>query len=402
MAVIDAYSRATVQFTLTWNSTATQHIERLWANPVSFWRDILDPGLVSKLKGKDAGDHASVTIPANRFPFPYEEHKKIVIRADQFQGFDGNGDPLVPSMGRFYPQGMLHGVGNVFTVSTAPCRYLGQQGDRLIFDLNHPLAGHDLQLQAAIITLHPGQKERGGRCEDWLERIAADGPGMQARLPGADSWLTVNDHFLRRDNRPDELFYQQPRLVHHLDSTARREIGGQYARLIQPGGRVLDLMGSWTSHLPDSLDLAELTVLGMNAEELQQNSRASRTQVQDLNVQPQLPFADGAFDAVICTASVEYLIDPLAVMAEIRRVLRPGGLMAFAFSNRWFPPKVIRIWPDLHEFERLGLVADLLHASGSFAGVTTLSQRGQPRPKDDPYQEFWFSDPVYMVWGNKA
>ena len=161
-------------------------------------------------------------------------------------------------------------------------------------------------------------------------------------------------------------------------------------------------MGSWTSHLPDSLELGGLTVLGLNEEELRQNQRATATVVQDLNSEPQLPFAEESFDAVICTASVEYLTNPLAIMTEIRRILRPGGLLAFAFSNRWFPPKAIRLWSEMHEFERLGLVAELFHATGGFDKINTLSRRGLPRPADDPHQELWLSDPVYMVWGMKA
>ncbi len=34
---------------------------------------------------------------------------------------------------------------------------------------------------------------------------------------------------------------------------------------------------------------------------------------------------------------------PLEVFAEIVRVLKPGGVLAVTFSNRWFPPKVIKL-----------------------------------------------------------
>jgi len=402
MQHIEKYSRATMEFSLTWNSDGATHIEKLYANPVSFWRDVLDPDLVKGLQGRSVGDRASVQIPMDRFPNPYDARKRVSIQPDQFQGADGMSKRLIPVLGRFYPQGLLRGVGGVYKESGRPCRFLGQEGDRLIFDLNHPLAGRDLKLQAEIVRIHPPQKERGGRCEDWLEQVSADGPGMQARIAGQDGTLFVKENFQRLDEQLDSIFYQQPRLVHHLDSTARGEIRNQYARLIRPGSQVLDLMGSWSSHLPDNLELEGLTVLGMNQEELQQNLRATETLLQDLNVQPLLPFEDASFDAVICTASVEYLVDPLAVMAEIKRILRPGGLLAFAFSNRWFPPKAIRTWTDLHEFERLGLVASLFSMGGGFAGITTLSHRGHPRPQDDPYQDLWFSDPVYMVWGYRA
>ena len=64
---------------------------------------------------------------------------------------------------------------------------------------------------------------------------------------------------------------------------------------------------------------------------------------------PLLPFEVARFDAVVCTVSVEYLTRPLEVFAEVRRVLKPGGRFITTFSNRWFPPKVIRIWQELHE-----------------------------------------------------
>jgi SAM-dependent methyltransferase len=46
----------------------------------------------------------------------------------------------------------------------------------------------------------------------------------------------------------------------------------------------------------------------------------------------QLPFGDGAFDAVVCLESLEFLPRPLEAMAEMVRVLAPGG--AFLVTNR--------------------------------------------------------------------
>jgi SAM-dependent methyltransferase len=50
-----------------------------------------------------------------------------------------------------------------------------------------------------------------------------------------------------------------------------------------------------------------------------------------------LPFADDAFDVVICSEVLEHLHDYQRVLAEIRRVLKPGGL---------FAPTVPRAWPE--------------------------------------------------------
>jgi ubiquinone/menaquinone biosynthesis C-methylase UbiE len=43
-----------------------------------------------------------------------------------------------------------------------------------------------------------------------------------------------------------------------------------------------------------------------------------------------LPFADQSFDCVVCTYTLCSVQDPAAVLAEARRVLRPGGRFLFA------------------------------------------------------------------------
>jgi SAM-dependent methyltransferase len=164
----------------------------------------------------------------------------------------------------------------------------------------------------------------------------------------------------------------------------------------------LDLMGSWQSHLPDGLKLNRLAGLGLNGPELEMNSRLDEQVVQDLNLNPGLPFESASFDAVICTVSVEYLIEPLAVFEEVNRVLRNDGYFIVAFSNRWFPTKAIKIWKELHEFERMGMVLEYFIRSGGFKNLQTYSFRGLPRPHDDKYfPDLIYSDPVYAVWGQK-
>jgi SAM-dependent methyltransferase len=102
----------------------------------------------------------------------------------------------------------------------------------------------------------------------------------------------------------------------------------------------------------------------------------------------------------MCTVSVEYLTHPLAVFSEVARVLRPGGRFVVTVSNRWFPPKAIRVWKELHEFERMGLVMEYFLLSGAFRRLQTQSMRGLPRPADDKYaHQLMHSDPVYAVWG---
>lgn len=48
-----------------------------------------------------------------------------------------------------------------------------------------------------------------------------------------------------------------------------------------------------------------------------------------------LPFADGAFDAVICSEVLEHLPDYHAALAEMCRVLRPGGRLCITVPHGW-------------------------------------------------------------------
>ena len=52
-----------------------------------------------------------------------------------------------------------------------------------------------------------------------------------------------------------------------------------------------------------------------------------------------LPFADDAFDRVVAAEVLEHIPDDAAAIAELVRVLRPGGTMAVTVP-RWLPEKV--------------------------------------------------------------
>jgi hypothetical protein len=99
---------------------------------------------------------------------------------------------------------------------------------------------------------------------------------------------------------------RNPRFVDHLDRATLAEVSALYGGLIPRGATVLDLMSSWHSHLPEDLEPSAVVGLGMNREELEANPVLTERLLHDLNEAPELPFDGGAFDAVICTVSVEY------------------------------------------------------------------------------------------------
>jgi SAM-dependent methyltransferase len=192
--------------------------------------------------------------------------------------------------------------------------------------------------------------------------------------------------FDRADEGPDPAFYGPPRLVTHIDPGAIAAVGDLYAELGLGSGRVLDLMSSWVSHFREAP--AHLTVLGLNPVELAANQQAHARVVHDLNAEPRLPFADGAFDAVVCCVSVDYLTRPVEVFADVARVLVPGGPYVCTFSNRCFPTKAIRGWLATDERGRTAIVAEYFRRAGGFEPAHV--ERRTPSPH--------WGDPLDAVW----
>ncbi len=179
------------------------------------------------------------------------------------------------------------------------------------------------------------------------------------------------------DATDDQLFYDQPRFVTHVDTGFLDRLTQLYRERLPADGQVLDLMSSWVSHLPDAddLPLAWVEGHGMNEEELRRNPRLDHFFVQNLNESPDLPLDDNRFDAVVNTVSVQYLQYPEAVFSEIHRVLKPGGLAIISFSNRMFFQKAIQAWRDGDEPSRVQLVVDY------FNGVTVGDAPGFHPPE---------------------
>jgi SAM-dependent methyltransferase len=190
--------------------------------------------------------------------------------------------------------------------------------------------------------------------------------------------------FDRADPTPDADFYLPPRFVTHIDDDAIAAVGDLYDEL-GLAGDVLDLMGSWVSHFHTAP--AHLTVLGMNSAELAANRQAAATVVHDLNAEPRLPFGNASFDAATCCVSVDYLIHPVEVFAEVARTLRPGGPFVCTFSNRCFPTKAIRGWLASTDAQHCEIVAHYFRLAGGFDEPTAV--RRTPEHSGDPLFAVW-------------
>ena len=170
--------------------------------------------------------------------------------------------------------------------------------------------------------------------------------------------------FTKIDAEEDELFYEPPRLVNHIDDGAIAALTQFYRGVLPAGGVLLDLMSSWVSHLPRDVSYAEVIGHGMNTTELAANPRLSRWFVQNLNRDPQLALPEAGLDAAMICVSVQYLQQPVAVLREVLRVLRPGAPLVISFSNRCFWTKAVATWRVLDDGGHARLVERYLRHAG--------------------------------------
>ena len=174
------------------------------------------------------------------------------------------------------------------------------------------------------------------------------------------------------DDTNDLNFYDYPRLVTHVDEGFVDRLTNLYRERLQSNTRILDLMSSWVSHLPDDVEYAHVEGHGMNAEELAKNPRLDHFFVQDLNQNPKLPLEDADFDAVLIAVSIQYLQYPEAVLSEIHRILKPNGVVIISFSNRMFYQKAIAAWRDGTDTDRVNLVRQYFQSVDGFSQPETV------------------------------
>ena len=182
-----------------------------------------------------------------------------------------------------------------------------------------------------------------------------------------EAWPFSAEDLRPMDPSDDQLFYLIPKFVHHAGGECRECLTKYYGAILPPPGTgaVLDLCSSWTSHYPKGYKAKRCAALGLNALELLANPSKTEWKVQNLNTDQKLPYETGSFDVVTNSLSADYLTSPLGVFEEVRRVLKPGGLAAMAFTNRCFPTKVVPAWTrPFTEPAHARILASYFHYAG--------------------------------------
>ena len=168
----------------------------------------------------------------------------------------------------------------------------------------------------------------------------------------------------KSDSCDDEIFYQQPRFVHHLSDSFRNRLTSLYSDYLFNHHIILDLMSSWVSHLPSKISYKKVIGHGMNEAELSSNERLDRFFVQNLNKKQNMPIEDSSVDVGLIVAGWQYLQYPEKVSLELSRVIKSDSLLIISFTNRAFWTKAPNIWTYSSEEKRIEYVTSVLTTNG--------------------------------------
>lgn len=175
--------------------------------------------------------------------------------------------------------------------------------------------------------------------------------------------LSTYDRF-KIDISDDEIFYQQPRFVHHLSDSFRTRLTNLYSEYLLKHYIILDLMSSWVSHLPPNIRYKKVIGHGMNEAELSSNERLDKFFVQNLNKKQNMPIEDSSVDVGLIVAGWQYLQYPEKVSLELSRVIKSDSLLIISFTNRAFWTKAPNIWTYSSEEKRIEYVTSVLTSNG--------------------------------------
>jgi SAM-dependent methyltransferase len=118
----------------------------------------------------------------------------------------------------------------------------------------------------------------------------------------------------------------------------RRVLRAQLDRLpLAPGARLLDAGCGSGRTLDELVRYGRVSGIDLSPQAVAAAQRRGHQDVRVGRVE-QLPFADGTFDVVTCLDVIEHTPDDRASLAELRRVVRPGGLLLAtvpAYQGLW-------------------------------------------------------------------
>jgi FKBP-type peptidyl-prolyl cis-trans isomerase 2 len=343
-----------LEFTVTWELDGERYEEWFLGRKVNPVNDIFPRDMRDALEGKRAGESVRFSYTPRLCIPRRRESLVLTLNRDRLRRKTVSGEPILPRVGRFYPQGHIDGLLDIYPDTLTPFRLTALDDDTFTADRNHPLADVPVTIEAKIQYLEPRETGAYGSLTHWRETVCDWGPGMQAMLDGEPPDFFHPAFFDHERDLDENCRIPQP------DGAALRNYQTVLDRFIAPGMRVMDLS-------PDS-------------------ERPS-----------------GKYDAAVCLCALEYMDRPVDILRYIDYFLQPGAPVILASTDAFDPACAIRGWRELHPFERMGLALEYLRMAGFTHEPGTISIRNDWRNRDDRrfLETKGVSDPLFIAYARK-
>jgi hypothetical protein len=122
-------------------------------------------------------------------------------------------------------------------------------------------------------------------------------------------------------------------------------------------GKILDIGGGSHSYIPVEF------AIDASSTSLAKNKNAKHKMVFDINKKARLPFESDSFDTIMLNSILAYASNPHKLLAECRRVLRPGGILLITnapiyphhpakyFEKTEISDKALSLWLGTSKFD---------------------------------------------------
>lgn len=147
-----------------------------------------------------------------------------------------------------------------------------------------------------------------------------------------------------RGEREEQLAYSEL-MDKMLDEGVRRQKAAKILAVLRHALGVDDLsgltaldVGCSAGFIADELARAGATTHGVDIDEpglAKARERFGERVAFHLARGEDLPFAENSLDVVVLNHIYEHVVDPVAVLADIHRVLRPGGVLYLGIGHKW-------------------------------------------------------------------